>query len=143
MSITARAATRVADLISAKNDPQIIGVRVCAPFELHGSACSVRMYTSPTPQHVDIPYTHTYTHFKRTADQTSSAGFLIWQMCPLKYLVGLAKQFGLPQISQSGGVSFEVGLRTRGCNGLTYTMDYAKQGEIGKFDEVASKHGMA
>jgi iron-sulfur cluster assembly protein len=62
MSITRRAATRVADLISAKNDPQIIGVR--------------------------------------------------------------------------------VGLRTRGCNGLTYTMDYAKHGEIGKFDEVVKENGV-
>jgi iron-sulfur cluster assembly protein len=62
MSITSRAAKRVGDMISAKNDPQIIGVR--------------------------------------------------------------------------------VGLRTRGCNGLTYTMDYAKEGSIGKFDEVVKENGI-
>jgi len=31
-------------------------------------------------------------------------------------------------------IGVRVGLKTRGCNGLTYTMNYAK--EVNKFDEV-------
>jgi len=36
-------------------------------------------------------------------------------------------------------VGVRVGLRQRGCNGLTYTMDYTK--EVKKFDEVVEVDG--
>lgn len=35
-------------------------------------------------------------------------------------------------------VGIKIGVRTRGCSGLSYTVEYAD--EIGKFDEVV-KHG--
>jgi iron-sulfur cluster assembly protein len=39
-------------------------------------------------------------------------------------------------------IGVRIGLRTRGCNGLTYTMDYATKPSIGKFDEVVKAHGV-
>lgn len=41
-----------------------------------------------------------------------------------------------------GIIGVRVGLRQRGCNGMSYTMDYAKQGSVGKFDEVVTEHGV-
>jgi len=38
----------------------------------------------------------------------------------------------------SAGV--KVGIRTRGCSGLSYTIEYAD--EIGKFDEVVERDGV-
>mmetsp|Transcript_18719 Transcript_18719/g.26351 ORF Transcript_18719/g.26351 Transcript_18719/m.26351 type:complete len:166 (-) Transcript_18719:659-1156(-) len=35
-----------------------------------------------------------------------------------------------------------LGVRTRGCNGMSFVMDYQQEGKEGKFDEKISAHGV-
>eukprot|EP00470_Lotharella_oceanica_P002735 CAMPEP_0170175692 /NCGR_PEP_ID=MMETSP0040_2-20121228/8723_1 /TAXON_ID=641309 /ORGANISM="Lotharella oceanica, Strain CCMP622" /LENGTH=131 /DNA_ID=CAMNT_0010417759 /DNA_START=148 /DNA_END=543 /DNA_ORIENTATION=+ len=39
-------------------------------------------------------------------------------------------------------VGIRLGVRTRGCNGLSFVMDYQEDGKVGKLDEKVSAHGV-
>ena len=36
----------------------------------------------------------------------------------------------------------KIGIRSRGCNGMTYTMNYADEGDRHKFDELVEQRGV-
>ena len=45
-------------------------------------------------------------------------------------------------LGNKGAEYLKIGIRTRGCNGMTYTMNYADEKDRGKFDEVVDQHGV-
>ena len=45
-------------------------------------------------------------------------------------------------LGNKGAEYLKIGIRTRGCNGMTYTMNYADEKDRGKFDELVDQHGV-
>jgi len=45
--------------------------------------------------------------------------------------------------NQDSNISgLRLGVRTRGCNGMSFVMDYQEEGKEGKFDEKISAYGV-
>ena len=45
--------------------------------------------------------------------------------------------------AESGNNVFRVGLRTRGCNGMAYTLDHAEIESKQKFEELVNQDGVS
>ena len=45
--------------------------------------------------------------------------------------------------AESGNNVFRVGLRTRGCNGMAYTLDHAELESKQKFEELVNQDGVS
>jgi len=46
------------------------------------------------------------------------------------------------KLQDSNISGLRLGVRTRGCNGMSFVMDYQEEGKEGKFDEKVSMHGV-
>lgn len=72
----------------------------------------------------------------------SSARTLRAPTTPLHITKEAASRLKALLAKKPGALGVKLGVRTRGCNGQSYTMNYAEEGELGKFDESVEEHGV-